>query len=71
MSGYLASIWLFAHAETPEAGPISGLGMATLIAAGVLAAPLGVRISHKLPVKRLRQVLVGALIGSAARLLRS
>lgn len=67
--GYLVSLWLFTHAHAADSGPITGFGMATLIVAGVLAAPLGVRISHKLPIKLLRQILVAALIVSAARLL--
>jgi len=68
---YLTSLLLFRHEPEDASGPISSIGMATMIAAGVLAAPLGVRNSNKLPVKRLKQILVVALMISAARLLLS
>lgn len=71
VAGYFASLLLFAHQTNAASSPISNLGMAVLISAGMLAAPLGVRISTKLPVKRLRQILVVALMFSATRLLLS
>jgi uncharacterized protein len=71
VAGFFASQLLFAAKAEPVSGPISSIGMVILIVAGVLAAPLGVRISNKLPVKRLRQILVVAPMFSAARLLLS
>ncbi len=52
-------------------GPMTYTGMAILIAAGMLAAPVGVRVSRSVPVKQLRQLLIAALIVSAARLMLS
>jgi len=52
-------------------GPFDLLGLAILLLAGIIAAPLGVIASGHLPVKRLRQLLVAALVASAMRLLIS
>ena len=66
--GYLSSQVLFQQ-PAHEAGPISIYGMAAIIVTGVVAAPLGVRLSQKLPTKTLRQILIFALMVSAGRLL--
>lgn len=71
VAGYLFSVLLH-RAETGDAlGPISTWGMAAVILAGVVAAPLGVRISSVLPTRALRHILIGALCVSALRLLVS
>ncbi len=67
--GYFSSQVLFQHQQAQASGPISLYGMVAMIVAGVLAAPLGVRMSHKLPTKTLRQILIFALMVSAGRLL--
>jgi uncharacterized membrane protein YfcA len=68
--GYLSSQVLFQHhTQAQETGPISVWGMVAMIASGVLAAPMGVRLSHRLPTKTLRQILIFALMVSAGRLL--
>lgn len=71
VGGYLFSVLLY-RAETGDAlGPISTWGMAAVILAGVVAAPLGVRISTALPTRALRHILIAALCVSALRLLVS
>ncbi len=68
--GYLISLLLPAGAEPDtHASPISAFGMGILIVSGVIFSSFGVRLSRKLPTKVLRQILVGALIISAIRLL--
>jgi uncharacterized protein len=67
--GYLSSLVLFRHEPAQSTGPISMYGMVAMIVSGVLAAPLGVRLSHQLPTKTLRQILILALMVSAGRLL--
>jgi uncharacterized membrane protein YfcA len=52
-------------------GPVTYTGMAILVCAGMLAAPLGVRVSRRVPVNQLRQLLIAALIVSAGRLMLS
>jgi uncharacterized membrane protein YfcA len=69
VAGYLSSQVLFRHEHVQSAGPISIYGMVAMIVSGVLAAPLGVKLSHKLPTKTLRQILIFALMVSAGRLL--
>ncbi len=69
VAGYLSSQVLFQHQPAESAGPISVYGMVAMIVAGVAAAPLGVRLSQKLPTKTLRQILIFALMVSAGRLL--
>jgi len=71
VAGYLSSQVLFQQhgAVAQAAGPISMGGMVAMIVSGVLAAPLGVKLSHRLPTKTLRQILIFALMVSAGRLL--
>lgn len=70
--GYLSSLVFFKHPDVAAStGPISTWGMVVLIAAGTAAAPLGVRLSTRLPTKTLRQILIFALMISAGRLLWS
>lgn len=70
--GYLSSLVFFKHPEAVSgAGPISTWGMVVLIVAGTAAAPLGVKLSARLPTKTLRQILIFALMISAGRLLWS
>jgi uncharacterized protein len=70
--GYLSSLVFFNHPEAVSgAGPISTWGMVVLIVAGTAAAPLGVKMSARLPTKTLRQILIFALMISAGRLLWS
>lgn len=58
-----------AAGRTAAAGPVGAAGMAVLVAFGCAFAPLGVSASSRLPVKRLRQILILALMASAMRLL--
>lgn len=67
--GYLCSLIFFGQALGPQADAISAYGMTLMVAAGLAAAPLGVLISQRVPTKRLRQFLIGALMVSAGRLL--
>lgn len=70
VAGYLAALLVYGSgAVIGSAGPLSAAGMAAVVLGGVAAAPLGVMLSRRLPVKRLRQILVAALIISAIRLL--
>jgi uncharacterized membrane protein YfcA len=67
--GYLSSLVLFQHSGPQSSGPISVYGMVAMVVSGVVAAPLGVRLSQRLPTKTLRQILIFALMVSAGRLL--
>jgi uncharacterized protein len=70
--GFVASLMIEpAAAAGASPSPISGWGMALLIAAGVLCSALGVRLSHRLPTPLLKKILVGFLALSAIRLLLS
>jgi uncharacterized protein len=69
--GYLASLLLYRVDAADAFGPISTLGMVAVVAFGVIAAPVGVRISHALPTRALRHILIVALCASALRLLVS
>jgi uncharacterized protein len=67
--GYLSSLFMFRHDAVQQASPISLQGMVVMILAGALAAPIGVRLSQRLPTKTLKRILIGALMFSAGRLL--
>lgn len=70
VAGYLIS--LSSHPNhASSSGPISAFGMALVIAAGMLCAPLGVRLSRILPTKTLKQILIGALMVSSLKMLLS
>ncbi|HYF41604.1 MAG TPA: sulfite exporter TauE/SafE family protein [Ramlibacter sp.] len=70
VAGYLCSVLLLGSgAQDAAGGPISSWGIAAMVLAGGLAAPLGGMLSARLPVRALRQLLVLALVGCAARLL--
>jgi uncharacterized membrane protein YfcA len=72
VAGYGASkLWANAAATDGALGPITYTGMAILVVAGLVAAPLGVRVSRVVPVKHLRLLLIVALMASAARLMLS
>jgi uncharacterized membrane protein YfcA len=70
--GYLASVALWPHTAVDfSMGSIDASGMAVLVVAGVLAAPLGVAASRLVSTPLLRQLMAGALGFSAVRLLVS
>ena len=68
--GFVASLAMD-HGAADVPSPISGWGMALLIAAGVLCSAVGVRLSRRLPTPILKRILVGFLALSAIRLLLS
>jgi uncharacterized protein len=67
--GYGLASLAFGAAATSSHARISLAGMVLMVVAGLLCAPAGVAISTRLPVKRLRQILVAVLIISAVRLI--
>ena len=69
VAGYLASVMLFGAQAGAGGGPISAWGMVAMVAAGLVTAPLGGMLSKRLQTKHLRQILICALMVSAARLL--
>jgi uncharacterized membrane protein YfcA len=69
VAGYLGSVALFGIHADEAGGPVSTWGMAVMVAAGLITAPLGGRLSKRLKTKQLRQILIGALVLSAGRLL--
>ena len=68
VAGYLVSLVAF-RASAAGHGPLTATGMGLLIVAGMASAPLGVRLSRKMPTKTLKQILIFALIVSSLKLL--
>jgi uncharacterized membrane protein YfcA len=68
--GYLASLAIVGS-EPGATSPISGVGMALMLAGGVACSGIGVKLSRKLPTAMLKKILVGLLALSAIRLLFS
>lgn len=65
-------IGLFTHGLDMKAlvhGPVSPVGLITLVATGVVATPLGVKASAYVPTKTLRMSIIFLLLVSAGRLL--
>lgn len=67
--GYVLALIAFGARSGTGHAQISVAGMCLMVLAGLVAAPVGVAISTRLPVKRLRQILIAVLIVSAVRLL--
>jgi uncharacterized membrane protein YfcA len=72
VAGWLASRLIGAGAAAvAPASPITGTGMAWMLACGVAASTLGVKLSRRLPATTLKKILVGLLAVSAIHLLLS
>lgn len=69
VAGYLLALAVSPAAAGAMLQPVGAWGTVAVIVAGVLAAPLGVRLSQSLPTRTLRHILIGALVVSAVRLL--
>lgn len=67
--GYLLALAVAPVAASSMLGPIGAWGTVAVILGGVLAAPVGVRLSRELPVRTLRHILIAVLIVSALRLM--
>jgi uncharacterized membrane protein YfcA len=50
-------------------GPISWGGVGVMVLAGLVGAPFGVRLSSRVPIRTLRQIVIFVLMVSAGRLL--
>jgi uncharacterized protein len=68
-AGYVIQGWRVAGLPQPSLGYVYLPALALLVASSMLVAPLGVRLAHRLPVKRLRVVFAAVLYLLAARLL--
>lgn len=69
--GYLWNGW--GHPDLPS-GSLGFLylpALGVILAASVLAAPVGARLTHKLPVKRLKRIFAGLLLVLSAKMLWS
>ncbi len=70
VAAYLLSL-SFPADQQHAAGPPPWLEIAAVLAPGLLCAPLGVRLSRRLPTVALRRILVFVLIAAAVRLMLS
>ena len=69
--GYIWNGW--AHADLP-AGSLGFVylpALGIILLASVLAAPLGARLAHRLPIKVLKRVFAGLLLVLSAKMLWS
>lgn len=69
--GYLVNGW---HAPGLPPGAVGYVylpALACIVAASVLTAPLGVRLAHRLPVRRLKRIFAVLLIVVGAQMVRS
>jgi uncharacterized membrane protein YfcA len=69
VAGYVLSLMVPSGDEAVSSSPISAFGMNILIMGGAAFAPLGVRLSRRMPTKILRRLLVLAILVSALRML--
>lgn len=69
--GYIWNGWEIAGLPTGSLGFVYLPGLAWLVAASVLLAPLGARTAHRLPVKTLKRVFAGLLPLLAGKMLWS
>lgn len=68
-AGYVIQGWRTGGLPQPSLGYVYLPALALLVAASMVVAPLGARLAHRLPVKRLRMVFAAVLYLLAARLL--
>jgi uncharacterized membrane protein YfcA len=68
-AGYIIQGWRIGELPQPSLGYVYLPALTLLVAASMLVAPLGARLAHRLPVKRLRVVFAMVLYLLAARLL--
>ena len=68
--GYIASGWNISTLPPYSLGFVYLPAVAGMVAASVLTAPLGATLTHRLPVKRLRQIFAAVLLLLALSMLR-
>lgn len=69
VTGFVAGLLLTGDGVAGQLGPMSPAGMVAVVVSGALCAPMGVVASRAMPVRTLRNILVGALALSAVRML--
>lgn len=67
--GYIYSGWHASNLPDYSVGYIYLPGLAVIVCASMLAAPLGVRYAHRMPTKKLKQVFAGLLTIMGTRML--
>ncbi len=68
-AGFVVSGWEHVLLPPGSLGYVSLPALAAIAAAAVLTAPLGVRLAHGLPVRRLKQIFGGLVLAISARML--
>ncbi|MDR2638198.1 MAG: sulfite exporter TauE/SafE family protein [Zoogloeaceae bacterium] len=68
-AGYIANGWHVAHLPPHSLGFVHLPAVALLVLTSVLTAPLGARLTHRLPVARLRQIFAAVLLILSAKML--
>ena len=68
MSGYIAAGWHETGLPAGATGFVYWPAFAAIVATSVLAAPVGARLTHALPVRLLRRLFAGLLVVAAWRL---
>ena len=68
-AGYLVQGWRIPNLPSSSLGYVYLPALALVVTTGMLAAPLGARLAHRLPVKRLRMIFALLLYVFALRML--
>ncbi len=68
-AGYVLQGMRLTGLPSPSLGYVYLPALALVVATSILAAPLGARLAHRLPIKRLRQIFALLLYGFAVRML--
>lgn len=67
--GFFASGWNTPHLPADALGFVSTLALAGVVCGSVLTAPIGARVAHRLPVKKLKRIFAALLYILAIKML--